>query len=144
LRIEHWNEAINQGSVAALNMLDKKVPHDQIPFFWTRHWDKSLQYTGFASDFNDTYIEGDVNKLDFIVYYLKDDQVVAAAAMNKSPVPMIINQAMTLNVMPKGSELKSGKVDMNEIKRRIAAKKGSCKCKKDACCKTNYVDTKGH
>ena len=36
VRVEHYNEAIFQGYIAALNMLDKKVVNDNIPFFWTR------------------------------------------------------------------------------------------------------------
>lgn len=32
----------------ALNMLDKTVPNDNVPFFWTRFHNKSLAYTGHA------------------------------------------------------------------------------------------------
>ena len=44
VRIEHYNEAIHQGSVAAFNMLGKFVPMDSVPFFWTRQWDKGKLY----------------------------------------------------------------------------------------------------
>lgn len=141
-RVEHYNEAIQQGSIAAFNMLDKKVPHDSIPFFWTRHWDKSLHYVGYAPEFNDVYVEGSLKDLNFVAYYIKDDHILAAAAMNKSPIPMVLNQAMQLNVMPTATELKAGKVTLEDIKKRIQAKKGACKCKKDDCCKTDYHNLK--
>jgi len=46
VRIEHYNEAIYQGYVAALNMMGRLTPMSTVPFFWTRFWDKSLQYSG--------------------------------------------------------------------------------------------------
>jgi apoptosis-inducing factor 3 len=41
-RIEHYNVAMDQGSHAAFNMLGKMVPFGNIPFFWTRHYNKSI------------------------------------------------------------------------------------------------------
>jgi NADPH-dependent 2,4-dienoyl-CoA reductase/sulfur reductase-like enzyme len=42
IRIEHWVVAQDQGSHAAFNMLGKHVPYGRIPFFWTRHYNKSI------------------------------------------------------------------------------------------------------
>lgn len=52
IRIEHWNEAIHQGEVAALNMLGKKFPMDNIPFFWSRAFNQSIQYIGKISKYD--------------------------------------------------------------------------------------------
>mmetsp|Transcript_24189 Transcript_24189/g.27900 ORF Transcript_24189/g.27900 Transcript_24189/m.27900 type:complete len:524 (+) Transcript_24189:1-1572(+) len=46
-RVEHWNHATQQGEVAAFNMLGKQIPYDNIPFFWTRNYMKTLQYAGY-------------------------------------------------------------------------------------------------
>ena len=42
IRVEHWTVAMNEGSFAAFNMLGKMTPYGMIPFFWTRHYNKSL------------------------------------------------------------------------------------------------------
>lgn len=42
IRVEHWNNSIQQGEVAAFNMLDKKIAYDHIPFFWSRFFNKGL------------------------------------------------------------------------------------------------------
>jgi len=42
VRIEHYVVALEQGSHAAFNMLDKMVPYGAAPFFWTRHYNKSI------------------------------------------------------------------------------------------------------
>jgi len=45
-RTEHWNVALDQGTFAAFNMLGKLVPYGSVPFFWTRNYNKSIQYCG--------------------------------------------------------------------------------------------------
>lgn len=42
VRIEHYVVALDQGSHAAFNMLGKMAPYGNIPFFWTRNYNKSL------------------------------------------------------------------------------------------------------
>mmetsp|Transcript_9188 Transcript_9188/g.6537 ORF Transcript_9188/g.6537 Transcript_9188/m.6537 type:complete len:140 (+) Transcript_9188:1229-1648(+) len=41
-RVEHWVVALDQGTFAAFNMLNKLVPYGEIPFFWTRFYEKSI------------------------------------------------------------------------------------------------------
>lgn len=42
LRTEHWNVALDQGTYAAFNMMGKLIPYGQVPFFWTRNYNKSI------------------------------------------------------------------------------------------------------
>lgn len=137
VRIEHYNEAIHQGSIAAFNMLEKHVPINDIPFFWTRQWDKSLQYTGFAGNYDEVHVEGDLKALKFAAYYIKEDQVLAVAAMNQMNLTQLFNEAMRLNLMPKASEIKEGKFDVSELKRKVLAAQPASKCKKANCCRNN-------
>lgn len=59
-RVEHYNSAIYQGYIAALNMLGRQAPLDEVPFFWTRFWNMSLAYAGTTNKFDDVHIEGNV------------------------------------------------------------------------------------
>jgi NADPH-dependent 2,4-dienoyl-CoA reductase/sulfur reductase-like enzyme len=52
VRNEHISEAISTGSYAAKNMLGKMVPYDQVPFFWTRAFNKSISYVGNISAYD--------------------------------------------------------------------------------------------
>ena len=70
-----------------------------MPFFWTRFFDQTLHYAGYASKFDDVHIEGDVSKADFIAYYLNNNKVVAAASMGRSPAIMVISEAMKNNLV---------------------------------------------
>lgn len=141
VRVEHYNEAFQQGAVAAFNMLERKVPNDQIPFFWTRFWNSSLQYIGHCKNYDEVYVDGDLNNIDnlqFVAYYLQKDRVIGAAVYGRSPLAMIFNGAMQLNVMPTGTEIKAGKVTIDDIKKRVAQKKGGHACRKQNCCQNKH------
>ena len=53
IRVEHIAEAYATGYYAALNMLGKYKPYDNVPFFSTRAFNKTLAYIGHAKDFDD-------------------------------------------------------------------------------------------
>ncbi|MCX7899731.1 MAG: FAD-dependent oxidoreductase, partial [Methylocystis sp.] len=59
IRVEHWVVAERQGQTAALNMLGRKVAFDAAPFFWSRHYDHTISYSGHAAGFDRTEIDGD-------------------------------------------------------------------------------------
>lgn len=113
-RIEHYNEAIYQGSVAGMNMSGKKFPMDNIPFFWTRSFNNSLCVTGVIQGWNDIHITGNLSEGKFIAYYIdkNSDMVLGAASMNMLNSVQIINEAMRNGVMPKASQIKSGTVNL--------------------------------
>jgi len=101
VRTEHWITALDQGTYAAFNMLGKVLPYGAIPFFWTRNYNKSLQYVGNGEGFTDIHITGDLNEQKFVAYYINNkDQVIAAAGMNSGAAILTIFEAMSQNQMP--------------------------------------------
>ena len=84
LRIEHWVVAERQGQVAALNMLGHRDRFDDIPFFWSNHYDTlSIQYVGHVDRWDETVIEGDVSAMDCAVSYMKAGKRRAMATINR-------------------------------------------------------------
>ena len=84
LRVEHWVVAERQGQVVARNMLGYRDRFDDIPFFWSAHYDKvSIQYTGHVERWNETKIDGDVMKMDCAVSYMVGGQRRAMATINR-------------------------------------------------------------
>mmetsp|Transcript_34973 Transcript_34973/g.31521 ORF Transcript_34973/g.31521 Transcript_34973/m.31521 type:complete len:472 (+) Transcript_34973:471-1886(+) len=132
-RVEHYSEAIQQGQVAAYNMLGKGVNHDAIPFFWTRQWGTSLQYVGNGQGYDNVWVDGDVAKKNFFAYYAKGEKILGVAAMGKSPATMVLNQAMQLDLLPNLSDLKNGKVSLDDIRKKVNEKKGKSNCRRHKC-----------
>ncbi|CAD8166108.1 unnamed protein product [Paramecium pentaurelia] len=134
VRIEHQNEAIRQGYVAALNILGRPTPLTDVPFFWTRQWDRTLAYSGVGQGFDEVIIDGDLNQQKFIAYYAKKGRIIASASMNTPNAQMIISEALRLNVMPSAQELKENKTTLDEIKKVVLSKGTSCHCKRSGQC----------
>jgi NADPH-dependent 2,4-dienoyl-CoA reductase/sulfur reductase-like enzyme len=79
-RIEHWVLAEQQGKHAAAAMLGKKSDFNQVPFFWTRQYGKSLKYIGYAGSADDMVFRGDVENGSFLCGYYKGGTLLAAAS----------------------------------------------------------------
>jgi len=123
IRIEHWNVAHDTGRVAAHNMVLKDpVPYSQIPFFWTRSWDLSLQYTGYASSYDDIIIHGNTDKRSFVAYFILKNEVVAVAAMGKGAIVQAAQQLMKVKKMPSPDELRKSDINLVELVEKLQQK----------------------
>lgn len=139
VRVEHWNHASQQGEVAAFNMLDKHIPFDIIPFFWTRNFNKTLQYTGYHREFDEVFVDGSLEDHKFVAYYIKDDKVQAATALGAGAAIHILKEAMRLGMLPSASEIKEESkqeafASINKLKEKIKSRKGASTCRKKSCC----------
>jgi NADPH-dependent 2,4-dienoyl-CoA reductase/sulfur reductase-like enzyme/nitrite reductase/ring-hydroxylating ferredoxin subunit len=83
IRVEHWRVAEQQGRVAALNMLGRGVRYSAVPVFWTIQYLKRLDYIGHATDWDDIVVHGDLEKPEFLAYYIKDGKVAAAVGLDR-------------------------------------------------------------
>jgi 3-phenylpropionate/trans-cinnamate dioxygenase ferredoxin reductase subunit len=84
LRVEHWAVAERQGQVVARNMLGARDRFDDIPFFWSAHYDKlSIQYIGHVEHWDEIRIDGDVMKMDCAVSFVVGGKRRAMATINR-------------------------------------------------------------
>jgi len=111
-RIEHWRTAMQQGRIAAMNMLGKKVAYDSVPFFWTRQFDAGLLYVGHAVTWDEIVYQGDVAAREFLAFYIKEDRVLAVAGMNRDREMAAAEELMRLGRMPMAAQLKENAVDL--------------------------------
>jgi 3-phenylpropionate/trans-cinnamate dioxygenase ferredoxin reductase subunit len=87
IRVEHYNNAEKQGRSAAASLLDRGVPYDYVHSFWSDQFDRTLEYVGFAAEWDGIAVEGSLRDLDFIVRYMRRGEVLAAAAMGRGGDP---------------------------------------------------------
>jgi 3-phenylpropionate/trans-cinnamate dioxygenase ferredoxin reductase component len=82
LRVEHWANALNQGPVAAKAMLGKPAVYEEIPYFFSDQYDAGMEYSGYATEWDEVVFRGDVSAREFIAFWLKDERLVAGMNMN--------------------------------------------------------------
>jgi 3-phenylpropionate/trans-cinnamate dioxygenase ferredoxin reductase subunit len=82
IRVEHWANALNQGPAAARNMLGRGEPYERLPYFFSDQYDVGMEYSGYASDWDEVVFRGDPRTREFIAFWLKDDRVLAGMNVN--------------------------------------------------------------
>ncbi len=83
IRVEHWRVAQQHGRVAALNMMGHSARFESVPVFWTIQYLKRLDYIGHAEAWDDVVVHGDLEKPEFLAYYVKGGKVVAAVGLDR-------------------------------------------------------------
>lgn len=84
VRLESVDNAFEQAKTAALNLLDRGVTHDRVPWFWSDQFDNKLLIVGLSQDHDQQVLRGDPATRSFTVCYLKDRQLLALEAVNHS------------------------------------------------------------
>jgi NADPH-dependent 2,4-dienoyl-CoA reductase/sulfur reductase-like enzyme len=112
VRIEHWRTAEQHGRDAAHNMVAKKVAvSESVPFFWTKQTDVNIRYVGHAQNWEEVIIDGDPASKSFLAFYIKKNQVYAAAGCQRDQEIGAIHELIRLKKMPSPDELRNKSVD---------------------------------
>ncbi|MGH2913550.1 MAG: NAD(P)/FAD-dependent oxidoreductase [Solirubrobacteraceae bacterium] len=82
IRVEHWANALNQGPAAARAMLGQDVNYDRIPYFFSDQYDIGMEYSGYATEWDELVFRGDREGGEFVAFWLKDGRVVAGMNVN--------------------------------------------------------------
>jgi 3-phenylpropionate/trans-cinnamate dioxygenase ferredoxin reductase component len=84
LRVEHWDNAIEQGLTAARNMVGAEQPYERLPYFFTDQYDLGMEYVGSVGPegYGEVVLRGDVPGGAFTAFWLKDGSVLAGMHAN--------------------------------------------------------------
>src|SRR5574339_334716 len=83
MRVEHWQNAMQQGAVAARSMLGTGQQYDAIHWFWSDQYDANLQYAGFHHEWDRLVVRGSLERRNFIAFYLNRGRLDAVVALNR-------------------------------------------------------------
>jgi 3-phenylpropionate/trans-cinnamate dioxygenase ferredoxin reductase component len=84
VRVEHWDNAIGQGVVAAQNMLGKDVSYDRLPYFFSDQYDLGMEYLGNVGPdgYDHVVLRGTPDKGTFTAFWLREGRVLAGMHAN--------------------------------------------------------------
>lgn len=83
-RIEHWQNAVNQGRHAARAMLSgRREMFMQIPYFFSDIFDLSYEFWGDIEGHDQVIHRGDLGSASFSVWWLRQGAVIAAFVMDR-------------------------------------------------------------
>jgi len=86
MRIEHWENAVEQGRAAALSLLHGEAaePFAPVPWFWSDQYDTKIQLAGWpGADARVEVVEEDESTGRLVALYGRDGKVVGVLGLNR-------------------------------------------------------------
>ena len=93
VRLEHWQNAQNQGIAAARSMAGAGEPYGEVPWFWSDQFDLRLQLAGHISPDHQVVYRGDPDSTSYCAFYHRGGVLHGALGINR---PREIRAAMRL------------------------------------------------
>jgi 3-phenylpropionate/trans-cinnamate dioxygenase ferredoxin reductase subunit len=115
IRVEHFDNANKQAAAAANNMLGKATIFDDPHWFWSDQYDLNIQHTGHARSWDELVIRGSVDELDFCAFYLSEERVRAAFAIDRGSDIAIAKGLIAGRVPVDARQLKDEDVDLSDL-----------------------------
>jgi len=87
MRVEHWDNAVQQGVHAARRLLvsdDEATPFAPVPWFWSDQYDRKVQLAGRPHPDDEVrVVTGSTEEHRFAAFYGRDGRFTAALGMNR-------------------------------------------------------------
>jgi NADPH-dependent 2,4-dienoyl-CoA reductase/sulfur reductase-like enzyme len=87
MRIEHWDNAGDQGAAAARRLLATRAQAEAftpVPWFWSDQYDRKVQVAGRTNDADEVVVaHGSVDEGRFVALYRRGERLAGAFGMNR-------------------------------------------------------------
>ena len=77
-RIEHWDNAVKQGRLAARNMLGRRLAYEEVSYFFCNILDLSFNFLGSTREIDQRIGRGSLEDRSFALFYLKNNVLCAS------------------------------------------------------------------
>jgi NADPH-dependent 2,4-dienoyl-CoA reductase/sulfur reductase-like enzyme len=87
MRIEHWSNAVEQGTAAAKRLLagpGEAVDFNPVPYFWSDQYDAKIQFLGRCRPTDEVrVVDGSIEERRFVALFGRDGRLFGALAFNR-------------------------------------------------------------
>ena len=105
VRLESVDNAFEQGTSAALNLLGLITVHDKVPWFWSDQFDLKMVVVGLAHGADEQIVRGDPASRAFSVCYLKAGELTAIETVNQTRDQMAARKLILARARPDRAKL---------------------------------------
>jgi 3-phenylpropionate/trans-cinnamate dioxygenase ferredoxin reductase subunit len=115
IRVEHYDNALKMGAHVAGSMLGRNAPFDDAHWFWSDQYDADIQMAGFATEWDEMVVRGNMEAREFAAFLLKDGQLLSVFAMDR---PKDVRRSMKLiqaKAHPSREQLEDPDLDLRTL-----------------------------
>jgi 3-phenylpropionate/trans-cinnamate dioxygenase ferredoxin reductase subunit len=105
LRLESVDNAFEQGTTVALNLLGNATLHDKLPWFWSDQYDLKLVIVGVAHGYDSVVIRGSPAARAFSACYLRGGELIAIDTVNSPKDQMAARKLIAAHARPNPDKL---------------------------------------
>jgi 3-phenylpropionate/trans-cinnamate dioxygenase ferredoxin reductase subunit len=114
VRLESVDNAFEQGSSAALNMLGTPTPHDKVPWFWSDQYDLKMIIVGLSQGYDEAITRGSPESRSFSVCYLREGELIAVDTVNSPKDQMAARKLVAARARPDRSKLTEPNIPLKD------------------------------
>jgi 3-phenylpropionate/trans-cinnamate dioxygenase ferredoxin reductase component len=114
LRLESVDNAFEQGTTVALNLLGTATPHDKVPWFWSDQFDLKLIIVGVAHGYDTVIVRGTPATRTFSACYLRDGELIAIDTVNAPKDQMAARKLIPAHARPDLAKLANPAVALKD------------------------------
>ena len=106
---------MEQSKTVASSIINKSLAYNQIPWFWSDQYDHKLQIVGLSGEHDKVIMRGDMSEAKFMLFYTKDDKLIAVDAVNNSKEFLICKKLVANKVTIKADEISNPDTNLNDL-----------------------------
>ena len=115
IRLESVHNAMEQSKTVASSIINKSIEYNQIPWFWSDQYDHKLQIVGLSGEHDKVIMRGDMSEAKFMLFYTKDEKLIAVDAVNNSKEFLICKKLVANKVTIKPDEISNPDMNLNDL-----------------------------
>jgi 3-phenylpropionate/trans-cinnamate dioxygenase ferredoxin reductase subunit len=115
IRLESVHNAMEQSKAVASSLVNEPTEYNQIPWFWSDQYDHKLQIVGLSGEHDKVTLRGDMSDSKFMLFYTKNEELVAVDAVNNSKEFLISRKLVANKVKIKAEEISNPDTNLNDL-----------------------------
>ena len=114
LRLESVDNAVEQGSTAASNLLGIEARHERVPWFWSDQYQHKLVIVGLSQGHDRTVLRGDPTGGAFSCCYLRSGELIAIDTINMAKDHLAARKLIPARMRPDPAKLADASIALKD------------------------------
>jgi 3-phenylpropionate/trans-cinnamate dioxygenase ferredoxin reductase subunit len=115
LRLESVDNAFEQGTTAALNLLGTPTVHDKVPWFWSDQYDLKMIIVGICNGYDTVVTRGAPSARSFSTCYLRNGELIAIDSVNSPKDQMAARKLIAARGRPDLDKLANPAIPLKDV-----------------------------